>query len=172
MRGQYSSFTGKLGCAIDVQRRRNVGFVVRIGFRTVEHVIGRQMDERNVHLPRDVSQRRRAIAVDAEYLRCFRFRLIHRCIGGRIDNCGRRDRRDELVDPVAVLQIEFWAPESDRRQTAHCGKITKTLCQLTIASGNEDGSICHLHLSFGRPGDPDARRHRHRSEHVPTMCGF
>lgn len=127
------------------------------------------MDEWNVHLPRDICQRRRAIAVDAEGFRCFGFGLIYRGVGCRIDDRSRRDRRDELVDPLAVLQIELSTPEGHHRQTAHCTEIKKTPCQLTIPSGNEDGAICHLHLSFGQPGDPDACRHRHRSEHAPTM---
>lgn len=171
MRGQNSSFTGELRGAVDIQRRGNVTFVIRIRFRAVEHIVGREMDEWNVHLPRDICQRRRAIAVDAEHLRCFRFGLIDRRVSGRIDDCRRRDRRDELIDPFAVLQIEFSAPESHRRQTAHCSETTKTRCQLTIPSGNEDGSICHLRLSVGQPGGPDASRHRHCGEHAPTMHG-
>lgn len=149
MRGQYSSFTGKLRRTVDIQRRGNVIFVVRIRFRAVEHVVRRDMDERNVHLPGDICQRRRAIAVDAERLRWFRFSLIYRRISGRIDDCRRRDRRDDLIDPFAVLQIELSASESHDRHTAHCSEITKTPCQLTIPSGNEDGSICHLRLSVG-----------------------
>lgn len=169
MRGQYGSFAGKLRRAVDVQRRGNVVFVVRIRFRAVEYIVGREMDQRNVHPPSDICQRRRAITVDAEHLRCFRFSPINRRIGGRIDDCRRRDRFDDLVDPLAVLQIEFSVPESHRRQTAHCSEITKTLCQLTIPPGNEDGSICHFHLNVGQRGDPDESRHRHRSEHAATM---
>lgn len=61
------------------------------------------MDQRNIHLPRDVRQRRRAIAVDTERSRRFRLGPIDRRICGRIDDCRRRDRPDELVDPLAVL---------------------------------------------------------------------
>ena len=104
------------------------------------------MDEWNIHLPSDICQRCRTIAVDAEHFRRFRFGPIDRRISGRIDDCRRRDRCDELVDPFAVLQIEFSVPESHRGQTAHCSEITKTLCQLTVPPGNEDGSIRHLHL--------------------------
>jgi len=60
------------------------------------------MDQWNVHLPRDICQRCRAITVDAEHFRWFGFGLINRRISGRIDDCRRRDRRDELVDPFAV----------------------------------------------------------------------
>lgn len=99
------------------------------------------MNEWNIHLPRDVCQGRRAIAVDAEDFRCFRFGLIYRGISRRIDDCRRHDRRDELVDSLAVLQIELSAPESHRRQTAHRSEIAKTSCQLAIPSGNEDGTL-------------------------------
>lgn len=61
------------------------------------------MDERNVHLPRDIRQRGRAIAIDAEGPRRFSFGLIYRRIGGRVDDRRRPDRRNELVDTFPIL---------------------------------------------------------------------
>lgn len=54
-----------------------------------------------------------------------------------------------LSIPFAVIEIQLSPPESHRGQIAHCSEITKTPCQLTIPSGNEDRSLCHLHLSVG-----------------------
>lgn len=168
VRCQHSSFTGQFRCAVGVQRRGNVTFIVCIRLRAVEYIVGRMMNERDIHLPGDIRQCRRTIAVDAERLRRFRFGLVDRSICGRVDDCRGRDRRNELVDPRAALQIQFWAPERHHGQTAHCGKFTKTPCQLTVSAGNEDGLHHHLHLSVGRPGDRDESRHRRRAAYAPT----
>lgn len=91
VRCQYSSFTGQLRRSVGVQRCGNVAFIVCIWLRAVEHIVGRMMNERDIHLPCDIRQCRRTIAVDAERLRRLRLGLVDRRISGRVDDRGRRD---------------------------------------------------------------------------------
>lgn len=91
VRCQYRSFTGQLRRAVGVQGCGNVTFIVCIWLRAVEHIVGRMMNERDIHLPCDIRQYRRTITVDAERLRRLRLGLVDRRISGRVDDRGRRD---------------------------------------------------------------------------------
>lgn len=92
----------------------------------------------NVPLPCDVCQRRRTIAVDAEGLSGFRFSLIHRRVGGCVDDYRGGDRSDGPIEPFAEPQVELLTAKSHRRQAAESGDITKALCQLAISTNNQN----------------------------------
>ncbi|MGY4286363.1 hypothetical protein ACVWXO_005583 [Bradyrhizobium sp. LM2.7] len=42
------------------------------------------------------------------------------------------------------FQIKFAAPKGYHRDAVHCCEVTKTLCQLTVATGNQYWPLRHL----------------------------
>jgi hypothetical protein len=84
--GQHRLLARALGPAVGALRVRRIVFRVGGGFRAVEDIVRRDVQERCPSLRGDPGKPRRAVPIDGTGAHPVALRRIDRCVGGRIDD--------------------------------------------------------------------------------------
>ena len=137
---------GQFAGAVDALRRDRVGLDIGFGLGAVEHVVGRDMDQRDVGRGAQPRQDGWAVAVGAVGGIGIGLGGIHRGIGGGVDHQAWSDGAESRLDRLRVVEIEVrpadatsgrrragkWPPRDEfGPASACCLVVTKrpVLCQ-------------------------------------------
>jgi len=109
---QHCPFAGELARAIDAGRGRGIALDVRRALQPVEHVVRRDMDQRNAAISAQPREQRRAVAVGAIGCLGIGLRSIDRGIGGGVHYQRRRRCAERRLDRFGAVEVEFGAADT------------------------------------------------------------
>ena len=104
--GADAAFAREFAAAIGIERRHGIPFDIGRALAPVEHVIGRDVNERNPAAPGLDCKSRRRVGIDSERSCLFAFRTIDIGIGSRVDDSAPRLHRDHPRDRARIFQVE------------------------------------------------------------------
>src|SRR5664280_933496 len=105
--GTDAKLSGKLAAAIGIERRHLILLDIRRPLSPVEHIVGRNMNERNPVTPGLGRKSCGRLSVNGKRRRLFTFSAIDVGICGSIDDGAPRRRCNNPCDRRGVLQIDF-----------------------------------------------------------------
>ena len=143
--------TGKLGCAVDAQGRRQGVLGQRLSRRqAAEYVVGAHVDQRGVGRGTGSGQRQGTLGVDAERASEVRLAQVHVVECGGVDDHRGRVVRKGTVNGCRIGDVELGTRECDRRVGGELlGQIAG---ELAAAAGEQDarGVAAGTHGRAGR----------------------
>ncbi len=151
----HRHLAGRLAGAVDALRvHRRIGSVEALA-RTVEHVVGRDMDERDLPLVRLGGKESRCQGIQPPRGRDLALGPVHRGVGGRVDDRRitpfiERGGQSGLVGDVEVLAVGGMDPHAVRP-----GKSLKLRADLAGAAEDQD---VHAHAPLHAPLPARPRR--------------
>ena len=152
MRRRDSALARRLRSSVGVDRADGILLVVGIGLGAVEHIVGREMDQRDAQRFGSCGKQARRASVDAIGEVALGLGFVHVGIGGGADEHVGRGSADGAVDRVGVAEIEGRASDADDLAIGARRPFDQRSDDLAVVAGD---------------GDPDSRHQCARESITP-----